>query len=147
MALNLILSGDTMETALSELEARQYSPLTLAFLGDSVYEILVREALVREANTSVKQLHSTKIQYVCAGFQAKAVNMLLPFLTDEEQAVYHRGRNAGGTPSKNADPADYRKATGFEALFGYLQLMGQQDRIQTLFTSVWNMRTDILNHP
>lgn len=135
-----------METVLSELEARQYSPLTLAFLGDSVYEILVREALVRMANTPVKRLHNAKIQYVCAGFQAKAIDLLLPLLTDEELAVYHRGRNAGGTPSKNADPADYRKATGFEALFGYLQLMGQQDRIQTLFLSTWDKREDILNN-
>ncbi len=129
---------------LTEAEARQYSPLTLAFLGDSVYEILVREAIVREANTPVRKLHSAKIKLVCAGFQARAAVLLADHLTEEESAVYRRGRNAGGTPSKNADPADYRMATGFEAVFGYLQLMGQTERIHALFRIVWDQRESLL---
>lgn len=134
-----------MDRPLNELEARQYSPLTLAFLGDSVYEILVREAIVREANTPVRKLHSAKIRLVCAAFQAKAAERLMVSFTEEELAVYHRGRNAGGSPSKNADPADYRRATGLEAVFGYLQLMGQNNRIDELFQLVWDMREELLN--
>ena len=130
---------------LTEAEAKQYSPLTLAFLGDSVYEVLVREAMLREANTPVRKLHSAKIRLVCAGFQAKAADLLDSVLTENELAVYHRGRNAGGTPSKNADPYDYRKATGFEAVFGYLQLMEQTERIQMLFGIVWEHRESLLN--
>lgn len=124
----------------SEAEARQYSPLTLAFLGDSVYEIEVRGALTAQANCPVRRLHSEKIRYVCAAFQAKAADLLQTVFTEEELAVYHRGRNAGGTPSKNADPADYRKATGVEAVFGYLYLMGNTERIEVLFRMIWDNR-------
>ena len=135
-----------MEKMLTEAEAKQYSPLTLAFLGDSVYEILVREAIVREANTPVQKLHSAKIRLVCAGFQAAAAKLLAEHLTEEESAVYRRGRNAGGTPSKNADPAEYRQATGLEAVFGYLQLMGQTERIETLFRIIWENRESLLHN-
>lgn len=129
----------------SEAEARQYSPLTLAFLGDSVYEIEVRCALTAEANRPVGILHAEKIRYVCAAFQAKAAGFLQAEFTEAELAVYHRGRNAGGTPSKNADPADYRKATGLEAVFGYLYLMGEQDRITSLFRRIWENREAFLS--
>lgn len=129
---------------LTEAEAKQYSPLTLAFLGDSVYEILVREAIVREGNTPVRKLHAAKIRLVCAAFQARAAVLLADHLTEEESAVYRRGRNAGGTPSKNADPADYRQATGFEAVFGYLQLIGETQRIHALFRIVWEHRDALL---
>lgn len=129
---------------LTEAQARQYSPLALAFLGDGVYELMVRSAIVREANTSVQKLHSAKIKLVCAGFQARAIERLMDSLTEAELAVYHRGRNAGGNPSKNADPADYRKATGFEAVFGYLHLMGNEERIQELFDAVWQIKEGIL---
>jgi ribonuclease-3 family protein len=122
---------------LSEDMAKQYSPLTLAFLGDSVYEIQVRCALTAEANRPVGSLHSEKIRYVCAAFQARAADFLQDAMNDAELAVYRRGRNAGGTPSKNADPADYRKATGFEAVFGYLYLTGNTERIEMLFGTVW----------
>ncbi len=125
-------------------EARQYSPLTLAFLGDSAYEIEVRMALVSAANMPVRKLHTEKIRYVCAAFQAKAADFLQETFTEEEQAVYHRGRNAGGTPSKNADPADYRKATGLEAVFGYLYLIGDAGRIRTLFQLIWENREVLL---
>lgn len=133
-----------MTRPLTEPEARQYSPLTLAFLGDSVYEILVRGAIVREANTPVRKLHSAKIRLVCAAFQAQAADLLETAMTEAELTVYRRGRNAGGTPSKNADPYDYRKATGFEAVFGYLELMGQKERIDELFELVWNHRDTLL---
>ena len=133
-----------MMQRLSEPEARQYSPLTLAFLGDSVYEIEVRFALTAAANCPVRALHTEKIRYVCAAFQAKAADALQTEFTEAELAVYHRGRNAGGTPSKNADPADYRKATGFEAVFGYLYLMGDTERISHLFQYIWENREALL---
>lgn len=130
---------------LSEPEARQYSPLTLAFLGDSVYEIEVRGALTAAANCPVRRLHTEKIRYVCAAFQARAAALLQADFTEAEEAVYRRARNAGGTPSKHADPADYRKATGFEAVFGYLYLMGDRERIDTLFQKVWENREELLS--
>lgn len=129
---------------MGEAEARQYSPLALAFLGDSVYEVMVRSALVREANTSAQKLHNRKIRFVCAAFQARASERLMDTFTEQELAVWHRGRNVGGNPPKNADPADYRKATGFEAVFGYLHLMEDTKRIQELFNFVWSMREELL---
>ena len=134
-----------MMQRLSEPEARQYSPLTLAFLGDSVYEIEVRFALTASANSPVSALHTEKIRYVCAAFQARAAALLQAEFTEAELAVYRRGRNAGGTPSKNADPADYRKATGFEAVFGYLYLMGDTERINALFQKVWEQKEALLS--
>ncbi len=132
-----------MEQSLSEKEARQYSPLTLAFLGDSVYELWIRRAISREGSTPVKRLHSRKIRLVCAPFQARAAERLE--LTQEETSVYMRGRNAAGnTVPRHASPSDYRKATGLEAVLGYLELCGNADRVDALMTAVWNMQEEIL---
>ncbi len=134
-----------MMVQFSEKDARQYSPLALAFLGDSVYETLVRTAIVAKANTSAKHLHTAKIQLVCAAFQARAAQLLLEQFTEEERAVYLRGRNASGnTVPHSASAADYRKATGLEAVFGYLHLMGNTERLETLFTAVWEQQETIL---
>lgn len=122
---------------LTQAQARQYSPLALAFLGDSVYEILVREYLVREANRPAAKLHEQKIQLVCAAFQAQAVDRLLPLLTEEETAVYKRGRNANNTVPRHTSAQDYHKATGLEALFGYLHLLGEQARLEELFAAIF----------
>ena len=122
---------------LTQAQARQYSPLALAFLGDSVYEILVREYLVREANRPAAKLHEQKIQLVCAAFQAQAVDRLLPLLTEEEMAVYKRGRNANNTVPRHTSAQDYHKATGLEALFGYLHLLGEQARLEALFAAIF----------
>ena len=104
-----------MNFQLTEKEARQYSPLTMAFLGDCVYELLVRSAIVSAGSTPVGNLHDAKIKLVCAGFQAKAADALMDRLTEEERSVYQRGRNAAGnTVPRNASPADYRKATGLK---------------------------------
>lgn len=118
-------------------QARQYSPLALAFLGDSVYEILVREYLVREANRPAAKLHEQKIQLVCAAFQAQAIDRLIPLLTEEETAVYKRGRNANNTVPRHTSAQDYHKATGLEALFGYLHLLGEQARLEELFAAIF----------
>lgn len=130
-----------METHLSEREAAQYSPLALAFLGDSVYEVLVRERVLLKANTSAENLHNQSVEYVRAGYQAVAAQHILPLLTEKEAAVLKRGRNATGkkTP-KNADAIEYRWATALETLFGYLSLTGQKQRISELFEIIWNLK-------
>ena len=122
---------------LTQAQARQYSPLALAFLGDSVYEILVREYLEREANRPAAKLHEQKIQLVCAAFQAQAIDRLIPLLTEEETAVYKRGRNANNTVPRHTSAQDYHKATGLEALFGYLHLLGEQARLEELFAAIF----------
>lgn len=119
---------------LTEREANTYSPLTLAFLGDSVYDTLVREHLLRQANMPVAKLHSAKIKLVCAEFQSKAYDLVAEKLSDHELAVLKRGRNAtGNTVPKHADAAEYRRATAVECLFGYLYLTGQEQRVKELF--------------
>ena len=119
---------------LSEKEARMYSPLTLAFLGDAVYSLLVRNMLTVSANKPTGKLHKESIKYVNAAFQAQMVKSLLEHLTENELAVFKRGRNAhSGHSPKNQSDADYRYATGFEALYGYLYLCGNTQRIKELF--------------
>ena len=124
---------------LTEREANSYSPLTLAFLGDSVYDTLVREYLLRQANMPVAKLHSAKIKLVCAEFQSKAYDLVAESLSDHELAVLKRGRNAtGNTVPKHADAAEYRRATALECLFGYLYLTGGNERIRELFELIIN---------
>ena len=115
-------------------DVNSYSPLTLAFLGDTVYDLLVREELLCRGNCGVKKLHSEAVEKVRCAAQSQTALRLEPLLTEEEAAVYRRGRNAhpGHTP-KNADVGDYHRATGLEALFGYLYLKGEMERIRELF--------------
>lgn len=124
---------------LTERDANQYSPLSLAFLGDSVYDTLVRSYLLNIANMPVSKLHSAKIKLVCAEFQSDAYERLLEHLTEKEIAVLKRGRNAtGNTVPKHADAVNYRRATAVECLFGYLYLIGRTDRISELFEIIIN---------
>lgn len=119
---------------MSEREANAYSPLTLAFLGDSVYDTLVREKLLKIANMPVAKLHSAKVKLVCAEFQSEAYDRIAPLLDERELSVLKRGRNAtGNTVPKHADAAEYRRATALECLLGYLFLTGRTDRIRNLF--------------
>ncbi|MBR7091980.1 MAG: ribonuclease III [Clostridia bacterium] len=108
------------------------SPLNLAFVGDAVFELLVRRRLVQDANRPNAALHSLSVQQVCAPAQAAALDRIMPLLTEEEQAVYRRGRNAHTTRTGG----EYHKATGLEALFGYLYLGGRIARIQELFDHI-----------
>lgn len=126
-----------MEKVLTEYEANQYSPLALAFLGDSVYDTLVRDFLLRRANMPVAKLHTAKIKLVCAEFQSKAYGTAEKNLTEKELAVLKRGRNATGNKvPKHADVAEYRRATAVESLFGYLFLTGKNDRIIEIFNLI-----------
>ena len=118
---------------LKHVEAGEYSPLTLAYIGDGIYELVIRSIVVERANRSANDLHKKTTRYVKAPAQSAMIEALLPELTEDEEAVYRRGRNAKSyTTAKNASVADYRRATGFEALMGYLYLTGQTDRMLDL---------------
>ena len=117
---------------------RQMSPLSLAFLGDAVFELMVRTRLMQQGNAPISQLHRRTVSHVCAAAQAKGADLIVPILTPEETAIYKRGRNTHNNTPKNADPAQYRSATGLECLFGYLYLMEEQKRTQELFDRIWD---------
>ncbi|MCI9450304.1 MAG: ribonuclease III [Clostridiales bacterium] len=120
-----------MTEIIGKPELSQISAASLAYLGDSVLEIFVRERLVLRG---VKTPSVESLKYVTAPAQSEAVEKILPQLTEEESDVYRRGRNCvhSGVP-KNATPAQYRRATGLETLFGYLYLSGENDRLRELF--------------
>lgn len=110
------------------------SPGTLAFLGDAVYELFVRQRLVETANMPVNKLHLLAVEQVRASFQSNAYSVIEAQLSEEEKNIWKRGRNANGVkPPKHADPVEYRRATGLEALFGYLFLQGKMERLEELF--------------
>lgn len=128
-----MLNAIKQEFECKEVDIRAYSPLTLAYIGDAVYDLVIRTIVVERANRPANKLHKTVVRYVNAGTQAQMIMALEEELTEEEKAVYHRGRNAKSyTSAKNASIADYRKATGLEALFGYLYLQGKMDRLLRL---------------
>lgn len=118
---------------LSSKDWKQYSPLTLAYIGDAVYELVVRSIEVKTANIQVQKLHQKVTSRVSAKAQAKMIRALEPDLTEEEASVYRRGRNSKPyTRAKNASMTEYLEATGFEALMGYLYLNGEFDRMNEL---------------
>ena len=111
-------------------DVRALSPLTLAFIGDAVYEMVIRSIVVERANRAANELHKRTVKYVNAGVQSAMIESLQEEMTEDELAVYKRGRNAKShTSAKNASIQDYRRATGFEALMGYLYLSGQTARM------------------
>lgn len=115
---------------LEEQDLRTYSPLTLAYLGDAVFELIVRTVLVERKNTQPEKLHKAATKIVKAETQAQMIELLKEDLTEEELAIYKRGRNAKAvTRAKNATMSEYRRATGFEALMGYLYLKGDTERM------------------
>lgn len=118
---------------LKEVDIRTYSPLTLAYIGDAVYDLIFRTVVVGKGNTSANKLHNRTVQYVKAPAQAQLIESISDQLTEEESSVYKRGRNAKPyTMAKNATLAEYKKATGLEALVGYLYLQGRMERILEL---------------
>lgn len=120
--------------------AKLYSPLVLAYIGDSVYEVYVRgRVLQTHPDMPAYKLHKVSVKYVKASSQAKSIHTIEEMLTEEELAVYKRGRNAKSpTVPKNADITDYRCATGFEALVGYLYLSGMNERADEIMTAAFN---------
>ena len=117
-----------------EVDLRTLSPLTLAFVGDGVYELMVREVLACQANRPNGALHKLSVSLVRAEAQSAAMELLLPLLTEEETAVFKRGRNAHTARAGG----DYHRATGLEALFGYLYLSGNIARCRELFAVAYN---------
>lgn len=118
------------KTNLQDIDIHNYSPLTLAYIGDGIYELVIRTMVVGRANTSAKNLHKMSSSLVKAATQAEMIKALSEDLTEDEMKVYKRGRNAkSATMAKNATMSDYRSATGFEALMGYLYITKQSDRM------------------
>ena len=118
---------------LEDQNLRSYSPLTLAYIGDGVYELIIRTILVKKGNCPVNRLHKKASSLVKAGAQSAIMKVIEEELTPEELSVYRRGRNAHSpTMAKHATMADYRRATGFEALMGYLYLKEDYTRMLTL---------------
>ena len=115
------------------LDLRNYSPLTLAYIGDAAYELVIRSIIVEQGKAPVNKLHKRSSRLVKAKTQAEAAARLMDVFTEEELAVYKRGRNARShTMAKNAEMTDYRMATGFEAVMGYLHLKQDYERMVTL---------------
>lgn len=118
-----------------ECNADLLSPLALAFVGDTVFDLYVRESLVCAANRSAKQLHNVAVTRVCAAAQAELVCKIMPMLSEKELAVFKRGRNAHTNHiPKNASERDYHYATGLEALVGWLYLSGYEDRLREIMS-------------
>ena len=117
------------------VDIRTYSPLTLAYIGDGIFDLVIRTLVVGKGNTSANQLHQRTSHIVKAHSQAIMADAVAESMTPQEQDVYRRGRNAKShTMAKNATVADYRSATGFEALMGYLYLTEQSERMMELIS-------------
>ena len=118
---------------LSDKDWKMYSPLTLAYIGDAAYELIIRTVFVKQGNTQPQKLHQRVISCVSAKMQAKMIEALQPLLTEEEAGIYRRGRNSKPyTKAKNATMSEYLEATGFEAVMGYLYLTGDFERMNEL---------------
>jgi mini-ribonuclease III len=126
--------GDAFE--LPEVDIRSYSPLVLAYIGDGIYDVIIRTIIVAKGNSQPNKLHKKTSHLVKASAQSAMIEAIMEELTEEELKVYKRGRNAkSATVAKNASMVDYRRATGFEALMGYLYLQGQLKRMIDLIKS------------
>lgn len=122
---------ETMD--LKDINIINYSPLTLAYIGDGIYEIVIRTLIVDDANRQVNKIHKAASDLVNAKTQAEMIFSIMDELTEQEVAIYKRGRNAKTiTRAKNASMSEYRTATGFEALMGWLYLTGQSERMMKL---------------
>ena len=118
---------------MEEVDIQMYSPLTLAYIGDSIYDLIIKNLVVNRGNKQVNKLHKETSSLVQASTQSLMMRTMQEHLTEEEHAVYKRGRNAKTvTPAKNQSVTDYRRATGFEALLGYLYLKKDWKRLLDL---------------
>ncbi|MDR0862943.1 MAG: ribonuclease III [Oscillospiraceae bacterium] len=128
---------DYLNTTLTERELAAMSSLGLAHIGDAVFELMVRTLMTTRGVVTAKKLHRATVGYVSARAQSAAMSRILPLLTDSERETYIRGRNAHvKTVPRGASHAEYHAATGLEALFGYLYLKGNIDRVNALFDIV-----------
>ena len=121
------------ELGMQEVNIDSYSPLTLAYIGDCVYDLIIKTLVISEGNKQVKKLHQETSKIVQASAQSEMMRVIQEVLTEEEHAVYRRGRNAKSvSPAKNQSLTDYRRATGFEALMGWLYLKDEFPRLVEL---------------
>ncbi len=121
------------------LDPMQYNPLALAYIGDTIYDLYVRTKVLAVGNRHVTQMHKDSVKFVKAHSQAVSMHALESALTDEEMRIYKWGRNAkSNTVPKNADVGDYRTATGFETLIGYLYLKSENERLESLLDIAYN---------
>lgn len=135
-ARNLVVAGKGLSTT----DIRMYNPLVLAYIGDAVYDTFVRSMIVSDGSVQVAKLHKRAVGYVQAKAQAQIIEKLHETLTEDEKDIVRRGRNTkSATVPKNADINDYRYATGFEALIGYLYLIGNIKRLMELFEQIRQM--------
>ena len=126
-----LMSRIREEFALEEVDIRTYSPLVLAYIGDGIFELVIRSLLVGHGNAHAARLHKKASSLVNAGSQSAMLERIKEQLTEEELHIFRRGRNANSpTMAKHASVSDYRRATGFEALMGYLYLTGRTKRLQ-----------------
>ena len=129
---------------MQDVDVQSYSPLTLAYNGDCVFDLIIKGLIVNQGNKQVQKLHAETSALVQASAQSKMMRPLQELLTEEEHAVYKRGRNAKSvSPAKNQSITDYRRATGFEALIGYLYLEKRYDRIMELV----RIGLEFMEHP
>lgn len=125
------------------LNPKDYSPVALAYIGDTVYDLFVRTRVLEKGNRHVTEMHKDAIQAVSAAAQARSVHNIENILTEEEQSILKWGRNAkSGRAPKNADAIDYRWATGFETLVGYLYLDGRVQRLEEILTLAYFNKED-----
>ncbi|NLK99450.1 MAG: ribonuclease III [Clostridiales bacterium] len=123
---------------LPDSDIKSYSGLTLAYIGDAIYDLVIRTYVVEHGNAPVNKLHKQVVGLVKASAQARLYHTIQDRLTEEEEAIYKRGRNAKSfSPAKNADIVEYRTATGLEALMGYLYLTGQTARLLELIHPIF----------
>lgn len=118
------------------MTANEYSPLVLAYIGDAIYEVYVRNYLVSQHNMQVDKLHKMAVSMVKSSAQAKSFHKIENLLTEEEVAVFKRGRNAKSSVPKNSDMSEYKTATGLEALVGYIYLKGDKNRLDEIMNMI-----------
>ena len=137
--MSLFEISSIKRTGQTAKNAAQLPALTLAYIGDTVYDLFIRTMLLETMDGNAHKLHLAATKYVCAAAQAAAFRKIEPLLTEEETREFHRGRNAhSGSVPKNASVTDYRTATGLEALFGYLYWTNRDDRIRELMMIILN---------
>ena len=126
-----------------DIDIRTYSPLTLAYIGDDVFDLIIRTIVVNKGNTSPNKLHGNTVQYVSARAQSNILDSIMPILTDEEKDIARRGRNSKPhSKAKNASTIDYLKATALESIVGYLYLKDDMERIFELIKYGINKKED-----
>jgi len=133
----------SLDSVVDKEKAKQYSPVVLAFVGDAVYSLYIREKLCFTTDYKTGELQKLTSKAVSARGQSELLDFLLPMLTEEETEVFKRGRNAKkATKSKNASVADYNRSTGFEALIGFLYMSGQRERLNELLSAALKAQND-----